>query len=342
MSPKAKLILTDDHYRIEYDVRRCRKCLLSDTFPGISFDATGDCSYCTAPETAASEPVPDIDRLRDVIRNPDGDVDVVHLFSGGKDSTFALYKLFELGFRVVAMTYDNGFIAPEAIRNIERTAGMLGVEFVVRRLDEETTGELMREGLMGHDNAEALKYSTATCGICISTVLSLGTQEALKRGVGYMSGGWTPGQFTHDSIVPGNFIRKVCEGHFNALALRNPALKNALAGAGLTGATDFPALFNPLYVVDYNEAIVIRQLAEIGWHKPENTDSCSTNCLLNGYLVLEHTLRHGFHPYEYELAHHIRTGRLERSEGIRKIERVEVSRAAADRVAKRLCVPLIS
>lgn len=336
MIQPAKIVREDGRYRVEYAVRRCQRCVLSNCFPDISFDAAGVCSYCTAPEVNAAPARKGLAVLRDQIRNGDGEVDIVHLLSGGKDSTFALTQLVEAGFRVVAMTYDNDFIAPEAVRNIEMTAALLGVECVVRSLDVATTRSLMREGLMGRDNADALKYSTATCGICISTVLTLGAHEARSRGVKYLSGGWTPGQFTHESIVPGDFLRQVCEGHFDTVVLRNPQMKAKLAKIQLTETRDYPSLFNPLYVIDYQEAVVLNYLEQIGWIKPEGTDSCSTNCLLNGYLVIDHVLRYGFHPYEYELAHHVRTGRLARSEALEKIENVSVSDAAVNEVVRRL------
>lgn len=338
MIKRANLVREDGRYRVEYAVRRCQRCVLSNCFPEISFDAAGVCSYCSVPEVTAAAAPEGITVLRDQIRNRDGEVDIIHLFSGGKDSTYALSQLVKAGFRVVAMTYDNGFIAPETVRNIEKTAALLGVECVVRSLDAATTHSLMREGLMRQNNAEALKYSTATCGICISTVLTLGAHEARSRGVRYLSGGWTPGQFTYDSIVPGDFLRQVCEGHFDAVVLRNPQMKDRLAKARLTGTQVYPSLFNPLYVIDYAEPLVLDYLNQMGWTRPKGTDSCSTNCLLNGYLVLDHVLRYGFHPYEYELAHHVRTGRLARSEALEKIENIAVSDAAVNEVVRRLAL----
>jgi hypothetical protein len=58
--------------------------------------------------------------------------------------------------------------------------------------------------------------------------------------------------------------------------------------------------------------------------------------LLNGYLVIEHALRHGFHPYEFELAHHVRTGRLSRHEALAKIEDVAVPVTIVHEVSRRL------
>ena len=56
----------------------------------------------------------------------------VHLLSGGKDSTYALYRLVELGFDLFALTLDNGYISEQAKENVRRTVAELGVEPTVR------------------------------------------------------------------------------------------------------------------------------------------------------------------------------------------------------------------
>lgn len=341
MTQSVRLRKSGDVYRLGYHGQRCPSCILSEQFPDITFDEDGVCSYCRAPEAGAQVQSQNrsLADMRADIANPDGGVDVVHLFSGGKDSTFALSQLVSAGFRVHAMTYDNGFLAPQTFRNIERTASLLGVDHVIRRIDRRASDDLMRAGLSGHDNVEALKYATASCGLCISTVLSLGAAEARSVGARFLSGGWTPGQFTYDPIVPGGFLAGVCSGHFNSVSLRDPDLRRRLDKMGLTGS-DFPPLFNPLYVSDYHEARVLEHLDQLGWRRPARMDSCSSNCMLNGYLVLDHALRHGFHPYEYELAHHVRTGRLTRREALDKIENVSVPVATAHAIAARLGMTL--
>ena len=67
-----------------------------------------------------------------------GAFDAVLLFSGGKDSTYALYRLHDLQARVLAFTFDNGFISPAAIENISRIVNRLGVEH--RFIRHGTTG----------------------------------------------------------------------------------------------------------------------------------------------------------------------------------------------------------
>ena len=64
-----------------------------------------------------------------------GDHDCLHLLSGGKDSTYALYQLVERGWRVHALTLDNGFISEGAKENVRRSVADLGIthEFATHR-----------------------------------------------------------------------------------------------------------------------------------------------------------------------------------------------------------------
>ena len=100
--------------------------------PGIELDDEGVCSACrefehVEPRTRTWFKTPaDLDARRDAARaRAGGDFDCLHLLSGGKDSTYALYQLVERGWRVHALTLDNGYISDGAKANIARYAGQL-------------------------------------------------------------------------------------------------------------------------------------------------------------------------------------------------------------------------
>ena len=52
---------------------------------------------------------------------------------------------------------------------------------------------------------------------------------------------------------------------------------------------------------------------------PQDTDTNSTNCLLNAFANQCHLHRHRFHPYVWEIANMVRQGVIDRQEGIEKI-----------------------
>ena len=57
----------------------------------------------------------------------------------------------------------------------------------------------------------------------------------------------------------------------------------------------------------------------MGWQHPTDTDSNSTNCLINAFANQCHVDQYGFHPYVLEIANMVRQGVLSREAGIKKI-----------------------
>ena len=52
---------------------------------------------------------------------------------------------------------------------------------------------------------------------------------------------------------------------------------------------------------------------------PDDTDSNSTNCLLNAFANDVHIKRFKFHPYVWEIANMVREGVMGREDGYKKI-----------------------
>ncbi len=129
----AKIV---DLTRNASNLRRCKRCILPETYPFVDFDAAGICRYCRnwrkitvkGPEAlrAAVEPY----------RSSDGSPDVIVAFSGGRDSAYGLhYAKKVLGMNPVAFTYDWGMVTDLARRNQARLCGSLGVEHILRSAD---------------------------------------------------------------------------------------------------------------------------------------------------------------------------------------------------------------
>lgn len=111
-------------------LRRCSRCVLPETFPGIAFDDAGVCTICRAyrPPVASG-----VEGLRD--RLPPG-TKVLFPLSGGRDSCYGLHvAVQELDLDVVAFTYDWGMVTDLARRNISRMCGSLGIEHVLVSAD---------------------------------------------------------------------------------------------------------------------------------------------------------------------------------------------------------------
>jgi hypothetical protein len=126
-------------------LRRCARCVLPATFPELRFDSAGVCSICNSfiqPTYAG------VESLAAAIESasPDGRSAVVCL-SGGRDSSYVLHLVAELGFTPIAYTYDWGMVTTAARENMARLCGRLGVEHVLVSPNLATNRRRIRRAL---------------------------------------------------------------------------------------------------------------------------------------------------------------------------------------------------
>ncbi len=110
----------------------CKKCILPENYPGISFDAEGICNFCRAYQPQKNHLGKEklVELLRSV--KPVGKYDCVVPMSGGKDSSFILYfAVKELGLNPLVVSYDSGFQEEVARANIRTACELLDVDYQV-------------------------------------------------------------------------------------------------------------------------------------------------------------------------------------------------------------------
>ena len=127
-------------------------------------------------------------------RRSTGDYDCLHLLSGGKDSSYALYQLVERGWRVHALTLDNGFISEGAKENIRRSIDALGIthEFATT----EAMNEIFRDSLDRYSNV---------CQGCYKTIYTMAVARADELGIPVIVTGLSRGQFFETRLIPAQF-----------------------------------------------------------------------------------------------------------------------------------------
>ncbi len=89
------------------------------------------------------------------------------LFSGGKDSSYVLYRLIEMGLNVLTFTFDNGYISDSAFANIKRITSALKVENIIGKA--ENMNNVFVESLKSHHNV---------CHGCWNALNSVGAEIA--------------------------------------------------------------------------------------------------------------------------------------------------------------------
>ena len=110
-------------------MKRCKKCILPENFNEITFNEEGICCYCQTNTTVAKkvnisdefryEKCDEIDKIISENKGK-GQYDCVVGFSGGKDSTYLLWKLKnEYKLNILAVVIDHGFFPNVTNENID-------------------------------------------------------------------------------------------------------------------------------------------------------------------------------------------------------------------------------
>jgi len=324
-------------------MKHCAKCVLPDTFPGITFDDSGVCNYCrNIPLPTDEEKAEYLKRFEDLLagKKETGTYDVLLAYSGGKDSTYTLMLLTQkYGMNVLAFTFDNGFVSEQAKKNIIQVTDTLGATSIFFRppfgIMKHAFGLAAKQPIY---SPKTLDRASSMCTTCIGMVKAMILKTALSWGIPLVAYGWSPGQAPISSAImqTNPRLQKISQR-----TVRDPLL--AVAGDSLkpyflsdedlaADPSRWPINIHPLAFTEYNENGILEKIAAIGWIKPEDTDPNSTNCLVNGLANYLHRKKFSFHPYAWEIAGIVRSGSMDREEGLEKVGQEEdmsmVNRAA--------------
>jgi hypothetical protein len=317
-------------------MKLCSRCILPETFPGIRFDEHGVCNHCRmAPsdERNAKARKDAEDRFAALIAEHQGRgcYDVVVGYSGGKDSTYSLIVFKQHGLRILAVTYDNGFLPDGTLRNLRTVVEKLGIDHLLVKPRFDLLARIFRRAaaapLFG---AKAAERAADMCTACIGFVKFGILRQAIELEIPFIGYGWSPGQIPLSAAIVKNnpeIVRLTQQQLLEPLAALCPKedlRPYFLEERHFQKADLFPYNVSPVaFAPAYSEEMVIEHVARHGWVRPEGVDSNSTNCLLNSYAIRVHKQRWRFHPYVFEIAKLVREGSMPRAEGIAKMEEPE-------------------
>jgi len=331
----------------------CSRCVLPETFPGISFNQKGQCSYCSSgfhSRNLKKNKAKFSEKFNQILSNlnSNGPYDVLMAYSGGKDSTYTLRLLVEkYHLKVIAVTFDHGFVSETAIENIKKITNHLQVDHEYLVLQTEIIKKLFVNSLIPERYPlAALKRASPICISCMNIVKSYLLKKAVEENIPLIAYGWSPGQAPpHASVFKTNPLtiyqmQKAIRHPFQEMVgekLNDFFFKNAYLLNPSKPDDEFPYIIHPLAFLDFNEKAILANIQEIGWVAPKDTDSNSTNCLLNSFAIEHHIRNYGFHPYSLEIAALVREGYLTRDQGIEKLNKTPHPEII-DLVKKRLSI----
>ncbi|MEM9515807.1 MAG: amino acid adenylation domain-containing protein, partial [Actinomycetota bacterium] len=317
----------DDHRPVSA-ADRCVRCGIGTDVPGVSLDGDRVCNACRTydeivPQTARwFRTERDLaERLAAAQATKRGDIDAIHLLSGGKDSTYALYQLVERGWKVHALTLDNGFISDGAKENIRRSIADLGI-----------THEFATTPAMNEIFRDSLDRFSNVCNGCYKTIYTLAVARARELGIPTIVTGLSRGQFFETRLVPHQFE----EGRFDPDAIDRTVLEARRVYHHTPDAVtellpeqrvfDDPAVLDEIEFVDFYRYVDV-DLAELydfldtraPWVRPDDTGR-STNCLINVAGISVHQRERGFHNYAEPYSWDVRLGHKTRDEALDELD----------------------
>jgi amino acid adenylation domain-containing protein len=321
---EAHIVVADSNDDLfEVPEFHCKNCGIPSNYPDAIFNEEGVCNLCESFEEYqrnVSSYFKSMDNLKseilDLGDNNEKEYDCLMLLSGGKDSSYALAKLVELGLNVLAWTLDNGFISDNAKENINNTVTKLGVDHIYGRTD--AMNAIFRDSLERHQNV---------CNGCFKTVYTLSTKLALDKKIPVIVTGLSRGQFFETRLTEELFLKD----HFDPADIDKIILetrksyhrsKDAVSEYLDVSMFETDDVFTKVSFVDFyrfSDVSLSEMYAylenKIGWHRPKDTGR-STNCIINDLGIFVHKRKKGYHNYAFPYSWDVRVGHKKREETI--------------------------
>lgn len=328
----------------------CKRCVLDERFPGITFDEEGVCSVCRAAKNGHEQheqKEKNEQRFRELslVYKGKSSYDCLVAFSGGKDSTYALHLMkSKYNLNVLAYSFNNWFQSEGALRNIRTVVQRLNIDHItVTPAYEQFKKLILLTTSKELYTKKALERASAICITCISLIRYIGFKIALEKKIPFVILGMTPGQASLKTSlvkIQPDMLIKMQHASFQPLIDQGVDFVKPYLLNKSDFTTEDAATYNvnPLSFSTYHEDAILTTIAGLGWIKPQDTDANSTNCLLNAYANQVHLDRYGFNPYAFEIAGLVREGWVSREEGLSKLSSA-MDTQALGAIRERLGMP---
>ncbi len=195
----------------------CKKCGITTRYPVIKMNDEGICNICENYQRtkknidAYFRTLADLEHLLQQENQWNrSKYDCLLLYSGGRGAGYALYKLVEMGFRVLAITYDNGYFGKADLDNIKKITSKLEVDHLV--LTHRNSDKIL---------GESIKTAATVCRGCFHTSFSLAAEYAYHHHIRVVIGA----TLSRGQIIENRLFMFLQQGITETRELENEILK---------------------------------------------------------------------------------------------------------------------
>jgi len=310
----------------EGELEHCVECGLPSNYPGTTFDEQGRCNQCTAYERYRRKVEPyfkDIGKFEAIFNATrqarQGEYDCIVLLSGGKDSTYVLARLVDMGLDVLAYTLDNGYISDQAKENIRRVVEALGVDHIFGTTPHMPA--IFADSLARHSNV---------CNGCFKALYTLSMSLARQKRIPCIVTGLSRGQQFETRLS--NFYRAddFCVDTVDRSITEARKVYHRLDDE-VSRRLDVEifrdeSIFDEIQILDFYRYcdVSLDEMysyldTRVPWVRPSDTGR-STNCTINDVGIYIHKKQRKYHNYAMPYAWDVRMGHKQRDAALQELD----------------------
>ncbi len=334
--------LDDADEDLQLEVEHCKTCGIAANHPSAQLDEDSICRICriyekqSAQAQAYYQDLPTLQAWIDKIkaRKHPGKQDSIMLLSGGKDSSYTLCKLVDMGLTPIVFTLDNGYISDGAKANIKRLVDRLGLELVVG--ETEAMDDIFVDSLTRFSNV---------CNGCFKTIYTMSMKLAKERGISVICTGLSRGQifetrvahlFQQGCFSPDQIDERIIEAR-KAYHRTDDIISRRLD----VQVFQDDDIFEQIQYLDYFRYtdVTLDEMYDYlnniaPWIRPSDTGR-STNCLINDAGIYVHKKERGYHNYALPYSWDVRLGHKERDAALDELDD-EIDQQKVDDILKQV------
>ncbi len=305
-SIRESVVVVKDTTKSKADKRVCKLCGITTAYPDVRINNDGVCNICDNFSEYKQltnqyfKTLNDLDQLIKTKNQSDsGKYDCLLLYAGGRAAGYALYQLVKKGYRVLTVTYDNGYFAKSDMENIKKVTARLGVDHVT--MTHPKTEEILRASLKSVDTV---------CTGCFLTSSSLAVDYAKKEGIPIVIGATlSRGQIIENKLY-GLFKQGITditqlEEELANLQKMTYAMTEEISKYIEIDSVKDGSIYNEVKVIDFyrycnitnEEMILYLNNQDPYWQKRKNYAIYSTNCPIKQIGDLCHLKERDYHYY---------------------------------------------
>lgn len=303
-------------------VKICTRCIMDDTVQGIEFDQKGECTFChihdeleakfPLNENAKSELQKIVDKIKSEGINKK--YDCIIGISGGRDSSFTLYKAVKMGLRPLAVHFDNGWNSENAVRNIENLCVKLNVDLYTHVANWEEFKDLQRSFLYASVPDAEVPTDWVIFSVLFEQAKSYGVKYII-HGHSFRTEGTTPLTWTYMDGKYVNFIQK----KFGTKKIKSFPIMTMFDYLYYTFIKKIKQI-RLLYYVPYDEDEILKMLTEeVGWvnYGGKHHESTYTG-FFQSYIL---TRKFNIDKRKLHYSALIRSGQIKREDALEKVHK---------------------